>query len=128
MLSRIIGIICKTILDLIVRAISYLGINPNLLTLIGFLVTIFAAVYFARGEFVAAGLVIILAGIFDMLDGRVARITDNVTKFGAFFDSVLDRYSDLAIFLGLMIYYSKAQRLSYMILSGVVMMGAVMTS
>ena len=128
MLSRLIGKICKTILDLIVRAISYLGINPNLLTLIGFLVTIFAAVYFARGEFAAAGLVIILAGIFDMLDGRVARITDNVTKFGAFFDSVLDRYSDLAVFLGLMIYYSKAQRLSYMILSGVVMMGAVMTS
>src|SRR5262249_5235343 len=69
-----------------------------------------------------------LAGIFDMLDGRVARITNSVTKFGAFFDSVLDRYSDLVIFLGLMTYYSKAQRLSYMILSGVVMMGAVMTS
>jgi CDP-diacylglycerol--glycerol-3-phosphate 3-phosphatidyltransferase len=128
MLSRLIGKICKTILDLIVGAISYLRINPNLLTLIGFLITIFAAVYFARGEFAAAGLVIILAGIFDMLDGRVARITDSVTRFGAFFDSVLDRYSDLAIFLGLMIYYSKAQRLSYMILSGVVMMGAVMTS
>jgi len=128
MLSRLIGRICKTILDPIVAAISYLGINPNLLTLIGFLITIFAGIYFARGEFVAAGLVIILAGIFDMLDGRVARITDSVTKFGAFFDSVLDRYSDLVIFLGLMIYYSKAQRLSYMILSGVVMMGAVMTS
>jgi CDP-diacylglycerol--glycerol-3-phosphate 3-phosphatidyltransferase len=58
----------------------------------------------------------------------VARITNSVTKFGAFFDSVLDRYSDIVIFLGLMIYYSKAQRLSYMVLSGVVMMGAVMTS
>ena len=103
MLSRLIGRICKTILDPIVAAISYLGINPNLLTLIGFLITIFAGIYFARGEFVAAGLVIILAGIFDMLDGRVARITDSVTKFGAFFDSVLDRYSDLVIFLGLML-------------------------
>jgi len=128
MLSRRIGKLCKTILDLIVAFVSFLGINPNLLTLIGFLITIFAAVCFARGRFVDAGLVIIFAGIFDMLDGRVARITNSVTKFGAFFDSVLDRYSDIVMFLGLMIYYSKAQRLSYMVLSGVVMTGAVMTS
>jgi CDP-diacylglycerol--glycerol-3-phosphate 3-phosphatidyltransferase len=128
MLSRFIGKLCKTILDSIVAFVSFLGINPNLLTFIGFLITVFAAVYFARGRFVEAGFVIILAGIFDMLDGRVARITNSVTKFGAFFDSVLDRYSDIVIFLGLMIYYSKAQRLSYMVLSGVVMMGAVMTS
>jgi phosphatidylglycerophosphate synthase len=128
MLSRLIGKLCKATLDLIVVSVSFLGINPNLLTFIGFLITILAAVYFARGRFLEAGLVIIFAGIFDMLDGRVARITNSVTKFGAFFDSVLDRYSDIVIFLGLMIYYSKAQRLSYMILSGVVMMGAVMTS
>jgi phosphatidylglycerophosphate synthase len=128
MLSRLIGKICKAILDLIVAFVSFLGINPNLLTLVGFLITLIAAVCFSRGKFTEAGLTIILAGIFDMLDGRVARITNSVTKFGAFFDSVLDRYSDLVIFLGLMIYYSKAQRLSYMILSGVVMMGAVMTS
>jgi len=128
MLSRLIGKLCKALLDLIVAFVSFLGVNPNLLTLIGFLITIFAAVYFARGRFLEAGLVIIFAGIFDMLDGRVARITNSVTKFGAFFDSVLDRYSDIVIFLGLMIYYSKAQRLSYMVLSGVVMMGAVMTS
>ena len=128
MLSRLIGRTCKAILDLIVAFVSFLGINPNLLTLVGFLITTVAAVNFSRGKFMEAGLMVILAGIFDMLDGRVARITNSVTKFGAFFDSVLDRYSDLVIFLGLMIYYAKAQRLSYMILSGVVMMGAVMTS
>ena len=128
MLSRLIGRICKTLLDLIVAVVSSLRINPNLLTFIGFLITINAAVQLARGKFLEAGLIIILAGIFDILDGRVARITNSVTKFGAFFDSVLDRYSDIAIFLGLMIYYSKGQRLTYMILSGVVLMGAVMTS
>ncbi len=128
MLSRLIGRICKAILDLIVAFVSFLGINPNLLTLVGFLITTIAAVNFSRGKFMEAGLMVILAGIFDMLYGRVARITNSVTKFGAFFDSVLDRYSDLVIFLGMMIYYAKAQRLSYMILSGVVMMGAVMTS
>jgi CDP-diacylglycerol--glycerol-3-phosphate 3-phosphatidyltransferase len=128
MFSRFIGKLCKTLLDLIVAFVAFLGINPNLLTFMGFLITVVAAFYFARGKFLEAGLVIIFAGIFDMLDGRVARITNSVTKFGAFFDSVLDRYSDIVMLLGLMIYYSKAQRLSYMVLSGVVMMGAVMTS
>jgi CDP-diacylglycerol---glycerol-3-phosphate 3-phosphatidyltransferase len=128
MFSRFIGKLCKTLLDLIVAFVAFLGINPNLLTFMGFLITVGAAFYFARGKFLEAGLVIIFAGIFDMLDGRVARITNSVTKFGAFFDSVLDRYSDIVMLLGLMIYYSKAQRLSYMVLSGVVMMGAVMTS
>ncbi len=128
MFSRLIGKFCKAILDLIVDTVSILGVNPNFLTFVGFTITIFASVCFARGKFLEAGLIIILAGIFDMLDGRVARITNSVTNFGAFFDSVLDRYSDIAMFLGLMIYYSKAQRLTYMILSGVVMMGAVMTS
>ena len=90
MFSQIIGRICKSILDLIVAAAAAMRISPNILTLAGFLVTIVSAVYLARGKFFQAGLIIILAGIFDMLDGRVARTTNNVTQFGAFFDSVLD--------------------------------------
>ncbi len=128
MLSQLIGRICKAILDQIVVLVSALKINPNFLTLIGFLITLYAAICLARGEFTRAGVVIIFSGIFDMLDGRVARITQSVTKFGAFFDSVLDRYSDMAIFIGLMIHYSKSQRMLYLILAGIVMMGSVMTS
>jgi CDP-diacylglycerol--glycerol-3-phosphate 3-phosphatidyltransferase len=128
MLSQLIGKICRVVLDRIVTGVAALGINPNLLTFIGFIVTLFAAVSLARGKFFEAGLIIIFAGIFDMLDGRVARTTNSVTKFGAFFDSVLDRYSDIAMFLGLMVHYAKAQRITYMVLSGIVMMGAVMTS
>ncbi len=128
MLSQTIGKICKSILDWIVAGVCALKINPNALTFFGFLITIWAAIFLARGKFLEGGLVIILAGIFDMLDGRVARITNSVTRFGAFFDSVLDRYSDIAIFLGLMIHYSKGQRLGYMVLSGIAMMGAIMTS
>lgn len=128
MLSQTIGKICKAILDLIVTGVCALRINPNVLTFVGFLITIWAAIDLARGKFFEAGCVIIFAGIFDMLDGRVARTTNTVTRFGAFFDSVLDRYSDIAMFLGLMIHYSKAQRLSYMVLSGIALMGAVMTS
>ncbi|HVN80219.1 MAG TPA: CDP-alcohol phosphatidyltransferase family protein [Terriglobia bacterium] len=128
MFSRLIGRVCKAILDQIVVLVSALKINPNFLTLIGFVITLYASICLARGEFIKAGIAIIFSGIFDMLDGRVARITQSVTKFGAFFDSVLDRYSDMAIFVGLMIHYSKNQRMLYLILSGIVMMGAVMTS
>ncbi len=128
MLSKTIGKICRAILDLMVKGISLLGVNPNLLTFVGFLITLLAAFYLAEGKFLHAGIVIIFSGIFDMLDGRVARVTNNVTKFGAFFDSVLDRYSDMALFLGLIIHYARVQQITYLVLAGIVMMGAVMTS
>ncbi len=128
MLSQTIGRICRAILNLMVRGISLLGVNPNLLTFVGFLITLLAAYYLAEGRFFDAGIVIIFSGVFDMLDGRLARITNKVTKFGAFFDSVLDRYSDMALFLGLLIHYARIEEMTYLVLAGVVMMGAVMTS
>ena len=128
MLSTIIGKICTAILDTLVRGISRLGVGPNLLTFFGFLITILSAFYLAQGNFFYAGIVIIFSGIFDMLDGRLARITNNVTKFGAFFDSILDRYSDMILFLALMVHYIKNQQMIYVLLSGIVMIGAIMTS
>ena len=128
MLSQTIGRICRAILNLMVRGISLLGVNPNLLTFVGFLITLLAAWFLAEGRFFDAGIVIIFSGIFDMLDGRVARVTKTVTRFGAFFDSVLDRYSDMALFLGLLIHYARIQQTTYLVLAGIVMMGAVMTS
>ena len=128
MLSQTIGRICRAILNLMVRGISLLGVNPNLLTFVGFLITLLAAWFLAQGRFFDAGIVIIFSGIFDMLDGRVARVTKTVTRFGAFFDSVLDRYSDMALFLGLLIHYARIQQTTYLVLAGIVMMGAVMTS
>lgn len=128
MLSQTIGRICRAILNFMVRGISLLGVNPNLLTFVGFLITLLAAYYLAQGRFVDAGIVIIFSGVFDMLDGRLARVTNKVTKFGAFFDSVLDRYSDMALFLGLLIHYARIQEMTYLVLAGIVMMGAVMTS
>ncbi|MCY3756305.1 MAG: CDP-alcohol phosphatidyltransferase family protein [Acidobacteria bacterium] len=128
MLSQTIGRICRAILNLMVRGISLLGISPNLLTFVGFLITLLAAWFLAQGRFFDAGIVIIFSGIFDMLDGRVARVTRTETPFGAFFDSVLDRYSDMALFLGLLIHYARAEQMTYLVLSGIVMIGAVMTS
>ncbi len=128
MISQLIGKICQAILNKIVLGLSYLHINPNLITFIGFLITLPSAWFLACGDFFAAGWIIVISGLFDMLDGRVARITNNVTKFGAFFDSVLDRYSDMAFFIGLMIYYARCQRMGYVVLAGVAMMGSILTS
>jgi CDP-diacylglycerol--glycerol-3-phosphate 3-phosphatidyltransferase len=78
--------------------------------------------------FLYAGLVIIGAGIFDMVDGRVARATNQVTIFGGFFDSVIDRYSDVALFFGLLVYYARANRFLYVVLAAFVMVSSVMVS
>ena len=68
------------------------------------------------------------AGLFDMVDGRVARETNQVTRFGGFFDSVLDRYSDLAVLMGLLVYYASINRFFYVVLTAIVMTGTVLVS
>ena len=83
------------------------------------------------GEFFYAGVVLIIANIFDMLDGNVARLTGNVTKFGGFLDSSLDRLSDMVAFLGIMVFYASntpQHSLLNVILGGVAMIGSVMVS
>src|ERR1051326_1085592 len=80
------------------------------------------------GQFRWAGVVIVGAGLFDMVDGRVARETNRVTRFGGFFDSVLDRYSDLFLFIGLLVWYGSINRPFYVLLTAVAMIGSVMVS
>src|ERR1700686_4605097 len=95
------GRACGVLLDAIVRLLALARINPNVLTVMGLVVNTYAAFLFgyANGEnqrrmFFYAGLVVIGSGFFDLVDGRVARLSNQVTRFGAFFDSVVDRYSD----------------------------------
>ena len=78
--------------------------------------------------FFYAGLVIIGAGIFDMVDGRVARRNNQVTVFGSFFDSVIDRYSDVVLFFGLLVYYGRINRFRYVVLVAFVMVTSLMVS
>ena len=118
----------KKIIDSIVGLLSALMIHPNYLTLIGLAINIGAAVLFAKGVFFWGGLVVIFAGIFDIVDGEVARRTKRVTKFGAFFDSVIDRYSDVVLLLGLVIWYAKLNSMFYVGLTGLVLIGSLMTS
>jgi CDP-diacylglycerol--glycerol-3-phosphate 3-phosphatidyltransferase len=128
MITRQIGHTCNFLLLLIVRAFAATGINPNLLTVIGFAINFVAAYLFAYGYFRWAGITVFLAGLFDMLDGRVARFTNRVTPFGGFFDSVLDRYSDLCLMIGLLVFYGRINRFWYVVLVAVAMIGSVMVS
>jgi len=126
--TRAIGIGSNKIIRLIVRALALSKINPNVLTFLGLLINIVAATFLAIGNFRTAGCVIIFAGLFDMVDGRVARATNQVTRFGGFFDSVLDRYSDLALLMGLLVYYGTVNRPFYVVLTAIVMTASVMIS
>ncbi len=127
-ITRGIGWFFGKIINAIVGALALSRIHPNVLTFIGLLINIWAAVEFGRGNFLKAGLVVLGAGLFDMVDGRVARETNRVTRFGGFFDSVLDRYSDLAVLMGLLVYYARIDRFFYIVLTALVMTGSVMIS
>jgi CDP-diacylglycerol---glycerol-3-phosphate 3-phosphatidyltransferase len=127
-LSSQIGNVGNRIILLIVRGLALSKIHPNMLTVIGLVINIVAGWMLARGEFRTAGLIIIGAGVFDMVDGRVARATNQVSRFGGFLDSVLDRYSDLGLLIGLLVWYGKINRSSYVVLTAVVMIGTVMVS
>ena len=126
--TRAIGLGCNKIIRLIVRGLALSRIHPNVLTFLGLVINIVAAFLFAAGRFRVAGLVVIGAGLFDMVDGRVARETNRVTRFGGFFDSVIDRYSDLALFVGLLVFYASINRFFYIVLTAIVMTGSVMVS
>jgi CDP-diacylglycerol--glycerol-3-phosphate 3-phosphatidyltransferase len=119
------------IINAMVRGLASAGVHPNILTAIGVCINIGCGVLFGIGEFFWAGIVLIVANLFDMLDGNVARQTGNVTKFGGFLDSSLDRLSDMVAFLGIMIFYagnSPEHSIINVFLAGVGMMSSVMVS
>jgi CDP-diacylglycerol--glycerol-3-phosphate 3-phosphatidyltransferase len=126
--TRAIGVVFGAAIDRIVRWLALSRIHPNVLTFLGLVINIVAAYLFAAGSFRWAGAVVVGAGLFDMVDGRVARETNRVTRFGGFFDSVLDRYSDLALLMGLLVYYASIDRFFYVVLTAIVMTGSVMVS
>jgi phosphatidylglycerophosphate synthase len=128
MITHQIGKAGNAAVEAIVRTFAATRINPNVLTFIGMAINALAAYLFAYDYFRWAGVTVILAGIFDLTDGRVARFTGRVTPFGGFFDSVMDRYSDLILLIGLLVYYGRVNRFAYVTLVAVAMIGSVMVS
>jgi len=129
------GSACGKLLRLIVNRLALARISPNFLTSLGLVIDIVAACLFGYANadnqarmFFYAGVVIFAAGFFDMVDGRVARATNQVTRFGGFFDSVVDRYSDAALFFGLLVYYARGGRFFYVVLTSLAMISSVMVS
>jgi len=123
-----IGTVCMFPMRAIIAASVALRIHPNTLTLIGVLINVAAAVALGRGRFVLAGVIMIVANIFDFIDGKVAHITNTVSRFGAFWDSTLDRFSDIALFLGLIYLYASLRRTDYVMVASLAMMFSIMTS
>ena len=131
MFGSSIGRGLQRIIDAMVRWLAYGHINPNILTVIGVALNVGCGLLFGMGRFFSAGIALIVANLFDMLDGQVARLSGRVTRFGGFLDSSLDRLSDMVVFVGLMVFYARdTQNHSTLnvFLAGAGLMGAVMVS
>ncbi len=122
------------VIDLLVKT----GVTPNGITVIGFFITIVSAVILIAGAELGYrgdtgyitwfGIVLLIAGVFDMLDGQLARKTNNITKFGALFDSVMDRYSEMVMFFGITYYLVSYHYFLSSVFAFIAMIGSIMVS
>ena len=87
------------------RVLHRLKLTPNAVTVLGLLVTAVAAYLASRGEFLYAGVVLLVASVMDMLDGALARLTNKAGPFGAALDSVADRLGEAVLLVGLVVFY-----------------------
>jgi phosphatidylglycerophosphate synthase len=131
MFGASIGRAAQRIIDAIVRWLAKGHISPNILTVIGVSLNVGCGLLFGLGRFFWAGIALIVANLFDMLDGQVARLSGRVTRFGGFLDSSLDRLSDMVVFVGLMVFYARdleSHSTLNVFLAGAGLMGSVMVS
>lgn len=105
MLTQLVQARARAIARRVAAIFVKTGITPNMLTIFGFLLNVVVAYLLATNNLLAGGLMMLFAGLFDMLDGALAKITNKVSQFGAFLDSVVDRYSEAVILFGLLLYY-----------------------
>ena len=115
-------------LGAIIRLCVALRIHPNTLTLIGVIINVAAAWALGFGRFRLAFLIMLVANIFDFIDGKVAHQLHLQSRFGAFWDSTLDRFSDLALLTGLIYLYSRLGRADYVLVAALTLIFSIMTS
>jgi CDP-diacylglycerol--glycerol-3-phosphate 3-phosphatidyltransferase len=123
-----IGTACMFPLRAIISFCVARRIHPNTLTFTGVVINVAAAWALGLGHFKTAGAIMIVANIFDFIDGKVARELNWESKFGGFWDSVMDRFSDITLFIGLIYLYAELRRTDYVIVTALAMMFSVMTS
>lgn len=126
--TGLIGRIFMFPLRAIIATAVALRIHPNVLTFVGVLINVAAACALGLGRFVLAGVIMIVANIFDFIDGKVAVELNAVSAFGGFWDSVIDRISDISLFIGLIFLYSQRGRTDYVMIAALAMMFTIMTS
>jgi CDP-diacylglycerol---glycerol-3-phosphate 3-phosphatidyltransferase len=126
--TGVIGAVCMFPLRAIIETSVALRIHPNVLTLVGVIINVCAAWALAYGRFALAGVVMIVANIFDFIDGKVAHRLNLQSEFGAFWDSTLDRFSDLALLTGLIYLYSQMGRSDYVLVAALTLIFSIMTS
>ena len=119
----------RNLLSPVVKLAMKLNLSPNAITLIGLIITLLASYFYARGSFRIAGLILLLAGLCDAIDGEVARKANKVSKFGAFLDSTIDRFEEFFVFGGILFYYSMVrQDILLSIVVYLILLGSIMTS
>lgn len=126
--TRAIGAVFNYPLRLIIAVCVRLRIHPNVLTFTGVLINVAAGWALAMGHFLTAGAIIVAANVFDFIDGKVAVETGEASAFGGFWDSVIDRFSDLALSVGVVCLYSSLGRTDYVLVTSISMVFATMTS
>jgi CDP-diacylglycerol--glycerol-3-phosphate 3-phosphatidyltransferase len=126
--TGLIGRVCMFPLRAIIATCVALRIHPNVLTFVGVIVNVIAASALGLGHFVWAGVIMIVANIFDFIDGKVAIELRAVSAFGGFWDSVIDRFSDISLFIGLIYLYAEHHNTGHVMLTALAMMFAIMTS
>lgn len=112
----------------IVRLLARTRITPDILTWLGFFVAVGAAALIVTGHLFAAGFVVLIAGFFDILDGALARSTNQVTPFGGILDSTLDRLAEAVLLLGILLVYAREQRVAEVLVVGIVLIGSFLVS
>ncbi len=114
--------------DPVARVLLQAHVRPNHLTVVGLGVSLVAAIALARGNLRTGAVLLTLAGLFDFFDGSLARLANRVSRFGAFLDSVVDRYSDLVVLLGIVLFYHWAADTTGLLLTLITVVGTVMVS
>ena len=126
--TGLVGSLCMFPLRAIIDTCVALRIHPNILTLVGVIINVGGAWALGHGRFILAGGVMIVANIFDFIDGKVAHRLQLQSRFGAFWDSTLDRFSDLALLVGLIYLYSRLGRSDYVMVAALTLVFSIMTS
>ncbi len=118
----------SALMDPVAEFIIRFGVNPNIITTVGFLISAISGYFFAIGSYRIGALLILFSGIFDVLDGKIARGSNRVTRFGALYDSTLDRYAEILVLLGISYFFLQQGNMAGVVASILALAGSIMVS